>query len=170
MVRLRRHINRRDFLGGVAGAAAGITIPHMSTETLLAAIPRKNNIVKLFKDIHSKLIERRTSGRQSYINHPRWRSCMKKIKTTRMYMNNHGRHQIKNRQIICRNRFKHIARNELVQMPINEISKKHIASYISLRQKEGASNGTINLEAILLKLWCQRLWSGNCCLRISCRV
>ena len=46
MVRLRRHINRRDFLGGVAGAAAGITIPHMSTETLLAAIPRKNNIVK----------------------------------------------------------------------------------------------------------------------------
>jgi len=41
-----RHINRRDFLGGVAGAAVGLTLPHISTETLLAAIPRKNNIVK----------------------------------------------------------------------------------------------------------------------------
>ncbi len=42
-----RHINRRDFLGGVAGAAAGLTLPHISTEVLLAAVPRKNNIVKI---------------------------------------------------------------------------------------------------------------------------
>lgn len=41
-----RHINRRDFLGGLASAAAGITVSHISNKVLFAAIPRENNIVK----------------------------------------------------------------------------------------------------------------------------
>jgi hypothetical protein len=45
MVRSRQ-INRRGFLGGLAGVAAGITVPHISNEILFAAIPRRNNIVK----------------------------------------------------------------------------------------------------------------------------
>jgi uncharacterized protein (DUF362 family) len=45
MVRSRQ-INRRDFLGSVVGAAAGLALPHISTESPFAAIPLKNNIVK----------------------------------------------------------------------------------------------------------------------------
>ena len=44
-MRKKTYLNRRDFLAGTAGAAAALALPGISIKSLLAAIPKKNNII-----------------------------------------------------------------------------------------------------------------------------